>query len=50
MSLNDYNYSTVILNFITLLMKIQILQISHCGLPERLATETVAEGCGVESA
>lgn len=50
MSPNDYKYSTVFMKFVTLLKKKQILQISHCGLSERLPKEIVAEGCGMESA
>jgi len=50
MSTNDYRCGTVFMNFVTLLRKKQILQVSHCGLSQRLPTETVAEGCGVESA
>lgn len=44
----DYKYSTAFMNFVTLLRKKQILQISHRGLSERLPGEIAAEGCGME--
>lgn len=49
-SRNYYKYSTVFMKLVTLLRKKQIRQVSHCGLSERLPTETVAEERGVESA